>query len=69
MPCALSVAGSGSVMSSNERKRKFRKDGPLPVAKIIEFYIPKRLRNNVKWIPLQDRGKIIEFTLPAKKSA
>jgi len=39
------------------------------MAKIIEFYIPSNFRKNVKWIPPQDRGKIIEFSLPVKKSA
>jgi len=38
-------------------------------AKIIEFYIPSNFRKNDKWIPPQERGKIIEFSLPAKKSA
>jgi hypothetical protein len=39
------------------------------MAKIIEFYIPSSFRKNDKWIPPQERGKIIEFSLPAKKSA
>jgi len=56
-------------MPSKTAKRKLQKGWTLQVAKIIEFYIPKRLVNNVKWIPPQNRGRIIEFTLPAKKSA
>ena len=39
------------------------------MAKIIEFYIPSNFRKNDKWIPPQERGKIIEFNLPTKKSA
>ncbi len=39
------------------------------MAKVIEFYIPSNFRKNDKWIPPQERGKIIEFSLPAKKSA
>jgi hypothetical protein len=41
----------------------------VSMAKIIEFYIPSNFRKNDKWIPPQERGKIIEFSLPAKKSA
>jgi hypothetical protein len=40
-----------------------------PVAKVIEFYIPTRFSKRVKWIPLLQRGKVIEFSLPPKKSA
>jgi hypothetical protein len=39
------------------------------VAKIIEFYIPSSFRKNGKWIPLEQRGKIIEFPPATKKSA
>jgi hypothetical protein len=41
----------------------------IRMAKIIEFYIPINFRKNDKWIPPQERGKIIEFSLPTKKSA
>ena len=41
----------------------------IRMAKIIEFYIPINFRKNDKWIPSQERGKIIEFSLPTKKSA
>ena len=39
------------------------------VAKIIEFYIPDNFRKNTKWAPVQERGKLIEFSLVAKRSA
>jgi len=39
------------------------------VAKVIEFYIPTKFSRRVKWIPLQQRGKVIEFSLPTQKSA
>ena len=39
------------------------------MAKIIEFYIPHRFRKNDKWIRAQELGKIIEFAVPAKKTA
>jgi hypothetical protein len=41
----------------------------IRMAKIIEFYIPINFRKNDKWIPAEERGKIIEFIPPAKKSA
>jgi hypothetical protein len=43
------------------RERKGRRT----VAKVIEFYIPKKFRKSPKWV---SAGKIIEFTLPVKKS-
>jgi len=39
------------------------------MAKIIEFYIPKEFRKSAKWVPVEQRGQVIEFTLPPKKSA
>jgi hypothetical protein len=39
------------------------------VAKLIEFYIPSTFRNPVKWVPLDQRGKLIEFSLLVKTSA
>jgi hypothetical protein len=39
------------------------------MAKIMEFYRPSNFRKNDKRISLQERGKIFEFSLPARKSA
>lgn len=33
----------------------------MAVAKIIEFYIPSTFHRTGKWIPPEQRGKIIEF--------
>ena len=41
----------------------------VTVAKVIEFYIPIQFQRTVKWVSREERGKIIEFVLPAKKSA
>jgi hypothetical protein len=41
----------------------------MTVAKIIEFYIPDQFQRTVKWLSREERGKIIEFVPPAKKSA
>jgi hypothetical protein len=39
------------------------------MAKIIEFYVPSRFRKSGKWIPREDRGKLLEFPVETKKSA
>jgi hypothetical protein len=39
------------------------------MAKVIEFYIPTRFRRPLKTAPQAQFGKIVEFCLPAKKSA
>ena len=38
------------------------------VAKLITFYVPSSYRKNVKWVPAEDRGKVIEIPR-IKKSA
>jgi hypothetical protein len=39
------------------------------VAKVIEFYIPNNFRRSMKWISREQRGKILVFAPPVKKSA
>ena len=39
------------------------------MAKVIEFYIPKRFRRPLKPVPQAQVGKIVEFCLQTKKSA
>jgi hypothetical protein len=39
------------------------------VAKVIEFYLPKNFRRSIRWTAPGERGKILEFVLPVKKSA
>jgi hypothetical protein len=68
IPSAASAGGSGRWHKLTDLERKHKEDWPR-MAKIIEFYIPSNFRKNDKWIPPQERGKIIEFSLPAKKSA
>jgi len=64
--CSLSVrlgmAGARSVTDEPQRKEE-------SVAKIIEFYIPANFRTKDKWVPAQNRGRIIEFRPPTTKSA
>ncbi len=39
------------------------------MAQVIEFYIPSRFRAKVKWVPPEQRGKILAFPADLKKSA
>ena len=39
------------------------------MAKIIEFHIPKNFRKPLRTVAEPQLGKIIEFCLPAKRSA
>jgi hypothetical protein len=39
------------------------------MAKVIKYYVPDRFKKPAKWIPSNQRGKLIEFPLPEKKSA
>ena len=40
-----------------------------PVAKVIEFYIPTRIPKRAKWLPTQQRGKVIAFPVSPKRTA
>ena len=31
------------------------------MAKIIEFYVPNSFRKSERWVPPQQRGKVLEF--------
>ena len=42
--------------------------GRLRMAKVIQFYRPSNFKNDAK-IASQERGKVIEFSVPPKKSA
>lgn len=39
------------------------------MAKVIEFYVRDFNPKRVKWTPPEERGKLIEFSKPVKKSA
>jgi len=39
------------------------------MAKVISYYIPLHYRKKVKWIPPDQRGKVIDFRVPLRKSA
>lgn len=41
-----------------------------PMAIVIEFYVPERFRQQSgKWMSPEQRGKVIPFPAPQKKSA
>lgn len=39
------------------------------MAKVIEFYVPKKFRKSPKWVSAEQHGKIIEMARPVKQSA
>lgn len=40
------------------------------MARLIEFYVPQNFKPKQRWLPLEERGKIIEFqSAVIKKSA
>jgi hypothetical protein len=39
------------------------------MAQVIKFYVPDRFRKKVRWVPPDQRGKVIEFPADIKKSA
>jgi hypothetical protein len=57
----------GTVMTQEARRPAV--DRRLVMAQVIEFYIPVRFKPKVKWVPVEQRGKIIAFPSDLKKSA
>jgi len=41
----------------------------MVMAKVIEFHIPVKFQKKVKWVPSEERGRLIEFPIVIKKSA
>jgi hypothetical protein len=39
------------------------------MAKVIEFYIPRRFRKSSKWFPAGQQAKLLGFPPPVRKSA
>jgi hypothetical protein len=39
------------------------------MAPVIEFYIPSRFHERVKWMPQDQRGKLLVFSAEIRKSA
>jgi len=47
----------------------FRAERSRLMAQVIEYYVPDRFKKKVKWIPQEERGKLIDFPADEKKSA
>jgi len=39
------------------------------MANVIESYIPVRFRKATKWVPQQQRGRVLEFAVVQKRTA
>jgi hypothetical protein len=39
------------------------------MARIIEFHIPADFRPKIKWVPQEERGRLVEFPSDLKKPA
>jgi hypothetical protein len=68
----VSAGGSGRDIEIGGKPVRGERTGDLKdraVAKVIEFYIPSKFSMRVKWLPPQQRGRVIEFSPPTKKSA
>jgi hypothetical protein len=39
------------------------------MAKVIEFYIPGNFKSKRKWLPVDQRGRVLTFPAEGKKSA
>jgi hypothetical protein len=44
-------------------------DRRMAMAQVIRFYVPDRFRKKVRWVPSEQRGKVLEFPAEVKKSA
>jgi hypothetical protein len=55
--------------SEQQGNTLFRAGRSHLMAQIIEYYVPDRFKKKVKWIPQEERGKIIDFPSDEKKSA
>jgi hypothetical protein len=46
-----------------------RAERRLIMAKVIDFYTPPEFRKKEHWVPVEQRGKVIQFCLQVKKPA
>ena len=37
------------------------------MARVIEFYVPQNFKPKRQWVPVDQRGKVVEFARPAVK--
>ena len=56
--------------ASRSRSLRVRLGVVATMAIVIEYYVPQKFRKQSgKWIPPEQRGKVILFPAPEKKSA
>jgi hypothetical protein len=41
----------------------------MAMANVIPFYVPDNFRRKVKWVPPEQRGRLITFPVETRKSA
>jgi len=68
LPVRMGMAGLG-IMKTADAWGEIEVLGRKPMAKVIEFYVPNSFRKCMKWIPSEQRGKVIEFCPSKKKTA
>jgi hypothetical protein len=66
-PTIARIAARSRTLEDAQDSRTKTKE--VAMAKIIEFYIPQSFRRPTKWVPELQRGKVLELSPPAKKSA
>ena len=67
----MGVGGSSKLKTIRTMPKhgNLRDEGNIFMAKVIDFYIPASFQKRVTSVPDSQRGKLIEFSPPAKKSA
>jgi hypothetical protein len=68
--CGWDWQACGPAPVPNHRGTEGNNDVVLgSVAEVVEFYVPSTFRKPEKWVRTEQRGKLIEFHPPTKKSA
>ena len=67
--CGWTWVAAGVLEPVRTSAQGFMKSRRMVMAKVIEFYVPKNFPKRRKWFPQLQLGKLIEFSLQAKKSA
>jgi hypothetical protein len=60
---------SGCKPGNGDGEIRRKESEEVSMAKVIEFYVPRNFPKRTKWIPAEQRGKLIEFGSQVRKSA
>jgi hypothetical protein len=64
------IALSKCVSYRHERRSQEAAKRRWVMAKVIEFYVPQNFKATARWVPADQRGKVVEFpSTPVRKSA